>query len=43
MVRQNYGHLFCEEHLYNEVIIEFREMLRMDPSWNDARLASTTH
>ena len=36
-VRQNYGHLLCEEHLYNDAIIEFREMLKMDPSWNDAR------
>ena len=36
-VRQNYGHLLCEEHFYNDAIIEFREMLKMDPSWNDAR------
>ena len=36
-VRQNYGHLLCEEHLYNDAIIEFREMLKMDPSWNEAR------
>ena len=36
-VRQNYGHLLCEQHSYNDAIREFQEILKMDPDWNMAR------
>jgi Tfp pilus assembly protein PilF len=36
-VRQNYGHFLCQEHVYNDAITEFREILKMDPDWNMAR------
>jgi Tfp pilus assembly protein PilF len=36
-VRQNLGHLFCEQHEYQDAVNEFQEMLKMDPSWNIAR------
>ncbi|HXX99974.1 MAG TPA: hypothetical protein VEI54_03580 [Candidatus Limnocylindrales bacterium] len=36
-VRQTYAAHLCKQHVYNEAINEFREILDMDPSWNAAR------
>ena len=36
-VRQNYGHFLCEGHSFNDAIVEFQEILKMDPDWNIAR------
>jgi Tfp pilus assembly protein PilF len=36
-VRQNLGAYLCEHHSYDRAILEFREILAMDPSWNMAR------
>lgn len=36
-IRQNYGHFLCEGHSYNDAIVEFQEILKMDADWNMAR------
>jgi tetratricopeptide (TPR) repeat protein len=36
-VRQNLGAQYCESKRYAQAISEFRELLKMDPSWNMAR------
>jgi tetratricopeptide (TPR) repeat protein len=36
-IRQNIGHTLCEENRWNEAIVEFTDILRMDPTWNMAR------
>jgi Tfp pilus assembly protein PilF len=36
-IRQNIGAYLCQHHYYDEAIAEFREMLKMGPSWNMAR------
>jgi tetratricopeptide (TPR) repeat protein len=36
-VRQNLGHTLCELKRWNEAVVEFNEILRMDPTWNMAR------
>jgi tetratricopeptide (TPR) repeat protein len=36
-IRQNLGKAYCDSQRYEEAVAEFREMLRMDPTWNMAR------
>lgn len=36
-VRQNLGAFYCHNHVYNQAILEFSQILKMDPDWNMAR------
>jgi tetratricopeptide (TPR) repeat protein len=36
-VRQNLGAAYCDTHRHAQAITEFRELLKMDPTWNMAR------
>jgi len=36
-IRQNIGHALCQEKRWNEAVLEFREILKMDADWNMAR------
>jgi tetratricopeptide (TPR) repeat protein len=35
--RHNLGYCLCQIHRWDEAIAEFEEILRMDPTWNQAR------
>jgi tetratricopeptide (TPR) repeat protein len=36
-VRQNVGYTLCHMGRWSEAVVEFRELLRMEPTWNMAR------